>query len=155
MASRRVRYVAICLNSFTHQPCCDLPECFAGWMAREKPRSGEIFEARTVWKKIDPAGDTTVSIPVVIDLEARQVVWADAALHSAGWINYVQANRDNTGRLARAIAGLDRPNLYDLFLMHAEARGEPDARDRADTVFSVHDGVIPFDTDKILGEFLA
>jgi hypothetical protein len=92
---------------------------------------------------------------VVIDLAGRQVVWADAALRSAGWVNNVQANRDNIGRLARAIVGLDRPNLYDLFLMHAEARGAPDARDRADTIFSVHEGVTPFDTDKILGEFLA
>jgi len=39
--------------------------------------------------------------------------------------------------------------------MHAEARGESAARDRADTVFSVHEGVNPFDTDKILSEFLA
>ena len=39
--------------------------------------------------------------------------------------------------------------------MHAEARGESAARDRADTVFSVHEGVTPFDTEKILGEFLS
>ena len=38
--------------------------------------------------------------------------------------------------------------------MHADARGEMAARDRADTVFSVHEGVTPFDTDEILGEFL-
>ncbi|WP_439621947.1 hypothetical protein [Gemmata sp.] len=25
-----VRYVVMCLNSFTNQPYCDLPECFAG-----------------------------------------------------------------------------------------------------------------------------
>jgi hypothetical protein len=155
MASKGVRYVAMCLNSFTRQPYCDLPECFAGWMARAKPQSGEVFEARTVEDKIDLASDTTVSIPVVIDLEDRQVVWADAALRSAGWINNVHANRDNIAGLARAMAGLDRPNLYDLFLMHAEARGEMTARDRADTLFSVHEGVTPFDTDRILSEFLA
>ncbi len=150
-----VRYVAMCLNSFTRQPYCDLPECFAGWMARERPQSGEVFEARTVQDKIDLASGTTVSIPVIMDLEERRVVWADVALRSPGWINNIHANRDNIARLARAIVGLDRPNLYDLFLMHAEARGESAARDRADTVFSVHEGVNPFDTDKILSEFLA
>ena len=130
MLAGGVRYVVMCLNSFTQQPYCDLPECFAGWMAREQPQSGEVFEARTVQDKIDLASDTTVSIPVIIDLEERRVVWADVALRSPGWINNVHANRDNIARLARAIVGLDRPNLYDLFLMHAEARGEPAARDR-------------------------
>src|SRR5262249_2039169 len=41
---RKVRYVVMCLNSFTEQPYCDLPECFAGWMARQHPNSGEVFE---------------------------------------------------------------------------------------------------------------
>src|SRR5262249_8751816 len=142
-------------NSFTSQPYCDLPECFAGWMAREKPKSGEVFEARTVRDKIDLASDTTVSLPVIIDLEQFQVIWADVALRSSRWINNVQANGDNLARLARAMANLDRPNLYDLFLMHAEARGEPTPEDGADAIFSVHEGVTPFDTDKILSEFLA
>lgn len=155
LLSGGVRYVAMCLNSFTRQPYCDLPECFAGWMARESPQSGEVFEARTVQDKIDLASGTTVSIPVIMDLEERRVVWADVALRSPGWINNIHANRDNIARLARAIVGLDRPNLYDLFLMHAEVRGESAARDRADTVFSVHEGVTPFDTEKILGEFLS
>ena len=113
-----------------------------------------MFEARTVRDKIDLASDTTVSIPVIIDLEERRVVWADVALKSSGWVNNVHANRDNIARLARAMVGLDRPNLYDLFLMHAEARGESAPRDRADTMFSLHEGVTPFDTDKILSEFL-
>lgn len=41
-----VRYVVMSLNSFTQQPYCDLPECFAGWMTRTHAGSGEIFEPR-------------------------------------------------------------------------------------------------------------
>jgi hypothetical protein len=148
------RYAVMCLNSFTRQPYCDLPECFAGWMAREHPQSGEAFEARTVQDKIDLASDTTVSIPVVLDLEGRRVIWADVALKSARRINNVNANGDNLARLARAMVELDRPNLRDLFLMHSEARGILSPRDGADAVFSVGEGVTPFDGDKILSEFL-
>ena len=39
------------------------------------------------------------------------------------------------------MAELNRPNLHDLFLMHAEARGVLVSVDPADTVFSVHEGV--------------
>jgi hypothetical protein len=155
MLAKGIRYAVMCLNSFTSQPYCDLPECFAGWMARAKPQSGEVFEARTVRDKIDLASDTTVSLPVIIDLERSQVIWADVALRSSGWINNVQMNGDNIARLARAMANLDRPNLQDLFLMHVEARGTPAGDDPAETVFSAHEGLTPFDTDKILAEFLA
>src|SRR5205085_64329 len=111
------------LYSFTRQPYCDLPECFAGWMARSAPQSGEVFEARTVRDKIDLASNTTVSIPAILDLAERQLVWADVALTSRGWINNAYRNRDNVARLGRAVTSLNRPNLYDLFSMHAEARG--------------------------------
>ena len=36
----------MCLSSYTQQAYCDLPECFAGWMARQQPNSGEIFEPK-------------------------------------------------------------------------------------------------------------
>jgi hypothetical protein len=84
MLAKGIRYAVMCLNSFTSQPYCDLPECFAGWMARVKPQSGEVFEARTVQDKIDVSSDTTVSLPVIIDLAESQVIWADVALRSAG-----------------------------------------------------------------------
>ena len=43
------RYVVTSINSFTEQPYCDLPECFAGWMARADTASGEVFEPRSVF----------------------------------------------------------------------------------------------------------
>lgn len=39
-----IRYLVMSLNSYTEQPYCDLPECFADWMARKHAGSGEIFE---------------------------------------------------------------------------------------------------------------
>jgi len=113
-----------------------------------------VLEARTGRDRIDQAGDTTASVPVVLGLRERRVVWADVALRSAGWVNTVHANRDKLARLGRAVVGLDRPNLYDLFLKHAQARGTPSSKDGADAVFSAHEGVTPFDTNMILGEFL-
>lgn len=63
-----VLYVVMCLNSFTEQPYCDLPECFAGWMARRKPNSGEVFEPKTVFDKIDIASNTRFCLPAVFDI---------------------------------------------------------------------------------------
>jgi hypothetical protein len=156
MVGGGIRYVAMSLNSYTQQPYCDLPECFAGWMARDEPRSGEVFEARTVVDKVDLTSDTTVSIPVIIDVVDRCVIWADIALKSQGPINNVHRNGDNLARMAKAIASLNRPNLHDLFSMHVEARGSlVETAELADTVFSLHSGITPSDTGRILSEFLS
>jgi hypothetical protein len=53
------------------------------------------------------------------------------------------------------MTGLNKPDLYDLFRMHAEARGEfVDNIEDADTVFSIEEGITPFDTDVIVSEYL-
>ncbi len=57
------------------------------------------------------ASDSMVSLPVIIDLEKSQVIWADVALKNSSWINNVQTNGDNIARLSRAMAELNRPNL--------------------------------------------
>ena len=145
----------MCLNSFTQQPYCDLPECFAGWMARQRPQSGEVFEARTVRDRIDVASDTTVCIPVVIDLEDRQVVWADIALEEPGWINNVHANRDNIARLAGRSSGWTGRTCTTCSSCTPRPGAPCPPGSEADTVFSVHEGITPFDTDRILSEFLA
>lgn len=84
----------------------------------------------------------------------RQAVWADIALTSRGPINNVRRNADNLARMGKAICGLVRPTLYDLFSIHAEVRGVPGRREGADTVFAVDEGVTPFDRDRIMSEFL-
>ena len=156
LREKGVRYVSMVIYSFTQQAFKDLPECFAGWMARQKVQSGEIFEARTVQDKIDIAGDTTVNIPLFLDLQENQVVWSDIALKSRGPINNSRQAGESLVLMGKAITGLIKPTLYDLFGMHAEARGSRiDMPAEADTVFGLHDGTItPFDADRIMSEFM-
>lgn len=154
LAKKGVRYVALVLNSFTRQPYCDLPECFAGWMARRKPQSGEVFEARTVQDRFDLSADTTVCVPLVFDLSQRKAIWCDLSLRSGACINNVHSNRANLAQMVQAISSLRKPNLYELFLMHARARGRLVPREEAETVFSMHEGITPFDIDTILSQYL-
>lgn len=153
-----VRYVSMVIYSYTQQAFKDLPECFAGWMARQQVQSGEIFEGRTVEDKIDIAGDTTVNIPLFIDLQQRQVIWADIALKSRSAINNSRKNGESLVLMGKAVAGLVKPTLYDLFDMHAEARGTGRSAQsspaEADTVFSLNQGITPFDRDRIMSEFM-
>lgn len=151
----KIRFVVASLNSYTEQAYCDLPECFAGWMAREDVNSGEVFEPRTVVDRLDVASDTRMCIPFVIDLQEACLVWTDIGLTGkVGW-NNVKTNLSGISLMMRAMTTLTKPDLYTLFSLHAQARGKlVDRPEDAETIFSVENGITPFDVDFIRTDFL-
>ncbi|MCY9693015.1 TerD family protein [Paenibacillus alginolyticus] len=151
------RYVVASLNSFTEQSYCDLPECFAGWMMRKHPNSGEIFEPSTVVDRIDIAADTRIAIPVILDLVERKIIWCDLALQKhPNYYNNVEGNQKGMVLMGKAMTSLTKPTLYDLFMLHAVARGRiVEDVDSAQTVFAVKEGITPFDISRIMAEFIA
>jgi stress response protein SCP2 len=156
MLEAGVRYVIMSVNSYTEQPFYDLPECFAGFMMRQHPQSGEIYEPRTVGNKIDLTANTRVCLPFIIDLKKRSVIWTDLAVtRNPSSQNNVLGNMSTLTIMNKAMLSLVKPSLLDLFTFHAEARGElVKTIDDADIVFSLKQGITPFDTDTIVGEYL-
>lgn len=151
------RYVIPSVLSYTGQPFVCLPECHAGWMMREEPESGEIFEPSTVVDKIDIAADTKVVIPMILDLKERKMIWTDLALRShPAWDINVESNQRGFVAMGKALTTLVKPDLYTLFSLHAEARGERvDNPEEADQVFSLTEGTTPFEIEEIMAEYLA
>ncbi len=151
------RYVVGSIQSFTSNPFCDLPQCYVGWMTRDKPQSGEVFEPATVQDKIDLASDRRISIPMVIDLKDRTMIWADLALKSMpGYQVNIESNLRGLVHYGVGIESINKPNLLELFSLHAQARGEfVETADEADQVFAVDDGVTPFDFELIAAEYLS
>ena len=57
--------------------------------------------------------------------------------------------------IGKSITEIIKPNLYNLFLIHADARGRLIEREgEADTVFSLDRGITPFDIETITSEYL-
>lgn len=151
-----VRYVAMILTSYTQQPYVDLPECFAGWMARSEPESGEVYEPKTVQDRFDLTADTRVAIPIVFDIVERKAIWCDMALRDhPRYCNNVHANLKGINLTIRSMVQLSKPTIYDLLTLHAKARGEiVDSLEGAETIFSVEAGT-PFELEKLASEFMA
>lgn len=155
LVKKGIRYVVTSINSYTEQPYCDLPECFAGWMARADVASGEVFEPRSVFDRIDIASDTAICLPFVMDVQERRMIWADLGLTSSARWNNVQNNLSGVSLMLRALVHTPRPDLETLFDLHARARGERVASpQQAQAVFAPDQGVTPFDTDLIRSGFL-
>ncbi|NIL18689.1 TerD family protein [Pseudomonas sp. AN3A02] len=155
LVEKGIRYVVTSINSFTEQPYCDLPECFAGWMARTDAASGEVFEPRSVFDRIDIASDTVICLPFVMDLQERRMIWADLGLTSAPRWNNAQNNLSGVSLMLRALVHTPRPDLETLFDLHVRARGVRVASpQQAQAVFAPDQGITPFDTDLIRSRFL-
>lgn len=131
---------------------------YAGWMTREAPDSNEAYDPKTVEMKLDLTQDATNCVPVVFDLETREAIYVDLATpRNANWGgNNVESNFASIQDVLRAVTNLgNKPTLHDLFTMHALARGEVVANKAdADAVFSIDEGVTPYDVNKINAEFM-
>jgi len=158
LRARGVRFAVMCINSYSGQAYCDLPECFAGWMSRANLNSGEPFEARSVIDRVDLASDTRISLPLVLDLQRREVLWADIALQDhPRFANSVGGNLAGVSLMLRALHEMVKPELRTLMSLHARARGTlVDDPAEADTRFGVTRDctVTPLDADTIRSDYL-
>ena len=154
--SRNARYVVMSVLCYTGQPFTSMPECFGGWMMRQSPNSGEVFEPRAVIDKVDRTAPSRACVPVIIDAVGRRVYRADVGLKSRSQINNAARNSVGFSQIGKSIVELNKPTLYDLFAMHVDARGEHvTTPEEANTVFGLNDGAITaFDGDKILSGFM-
>ena len=144
------------LTGYTPQPFCDLPECFAGWMARTAPDSGEVYDPRTVQDRFDLSADTRIAMPIIFDLVEGTAIWADMALRKhPNFRNYVDGNIKGISLTVRSMVQLSKPNIYDLISLHATARGEiVSSAEGCDSEYSVRAGT-PFELERLASEFMA
>jgi hypothetical protein len=128
-------------------------------MRRNHPKSGEIYEPRTVQNKFDLTANTTIAIPLILDLQQREVIWTDLSLkRNPSSANNVHGNRSSLSLLCEAMVNLSKPNLHELFELHIAARGQvARQRDQAQTVFLAEvapGAVTPYDIPLIMAEYL-
>lgn len=159
-AEHGIRYVVMNVLVFSGPSFAKHERCFAGWMTREHPNSNEVFEATSVEHKVDLASKSRNAIPVVFDLVERKAIWCDLNTPmSPAWgvPNNVETNQASIEAVLEAIVtSASKLSLYDLFRLHAEGRGElVSEKDEAEQVFSLDEGITPYDLNLIASEYLA
>lgn len=154
--AKDIRYLLMVVHSYSGEKYVELPECFAGWMGRSEGQNGEIFEARTVKNRVDLTSDAGTAIPVLFDLVENKAIWLDLNKKSSSFATTMARGEKNY--FLKAVSywkDVKRPNLYDLFELHAKARGTlVKSEDEADHVFALDKGVTPYDYDVISAKFM-
>ena len=143
------RYVVMTVHSFSHHRLSEVPECWAGAMARgADPQSGEVFEASTVMQRLDLVSPTFNATPFVIDLAERRLIWWDLPV---GVGEHQVANLDRSSNRVLAhlldlLEGRRMPLAHLLGLLADDVVEDPD---EAQLVFG-EGGILPWQTERIL-----
>ena len=143
------RYVVMTVHSFSHHRLSEVPECWAGAMARgADPQSGEVFEASTVMQRLDLVSPTFNATPFVIDLAERRLIWWDLPV---GVGEHQVANLDHSSNRVLAhlldlLEGRRMPLAHLLGLLADDVVEDPD---EAELVFG-EGGILPWQTERIL-----
>lgn len=109
-----IRYLVFCNNVFSRSTFANCI-CRAGYMLRQKPSSGEIYEPKTVKSAFTINADGNFAYLFAVDLTAKELIWLNcvsgANIHVAGVAQYafLQDYFDMTSVI----------NLYDFFKMTA------------------------------------
>lgn len=143
------RYVVMTVHSFSHHQLSEVPECWAGAMARgADPQSGEVFEASTVMQRLDLVSPTFNATPFVIDIAERRLIWWDLPV---GVGEHQVANLDRSSNRVLAhlldlLEGRRMPLAHLLGLLADDVVEDPD---EAELVFG-EGGILPWQTERIL-----
>ena len=162
--ANKVRYVVFQVYSYTGQAFSDLPNATFGWMEREDAELGEIFEPSTVVNKMNLTSISTVSIPVIFDLETREFIWADLATRiketysNSSSPNNVESNLRGTSLMLYATINMKKTSVFDVVSKNVKARGSfTHNKEEADIIFDLEKGtdetkkyITPYDVDELM-----
>ena len=155
----KARYLAVEVNRFSGEEFAEM-RCHAGWMIREEvDASLKTFDIKTVANKLDLNGTGDYAVPLVVDLEAREIILTDLYMGGKTLHNNVEGSYANVSLACRALREFTttRPSMLQLAELHLEARGglRVDEREDADVTFGVRDCTYSAtDTATILSELL-
>lgn len=173
------RYIAESVFSYSTPSFNMLEKCFAGIMERDNSDLGEIFEPSTVRIKADITGAHRYSIPLILDLLKKEIIWCDIC----GARNYLEShvfpgnnvenNLEMTALSCKAFVNLKKANVYEVIMRNVTNRhgrltsrkliddeyhyydSEGKQIDRKDvTIFSVDEGITPKDMEILVSEYL-
>ncbi|MFF5443849.1 MXAN_6230/SCO0854 family RING domain-containing protein [Streptomyces sp. NPDC012888] len=120
-------YAVPMVFSFNNVAFEELPDAFAGFMALPAgvPRDAG-YHPRAVRRRFDLVGDSSVTLPMVVDLAAGRALWADVHLPPAEGFQSVRSQGPRLGRVARDLweqyGSGTRATLWDLTVWRAAVR---------------------------------
>ncbi len=116
-----VRYAVVQAFNYNARPMHTVAQCVFGLMEREDAIANEIFVPKTISNCMPLANEGTGVAVCVVDLQAREYIWAD--VESNGVLPTLETAAGATGEVLRALIRGGRMSAHELLSLHARARG--------------------------------
>lgn len=130
---RGIQYASLLCYNYNGRPLNSIKQCFIGFMSRVSPKSGEIFEPKTVKNVMASESGSMSVLPCVFDLVKGECIWVDLDLNT----RYLDSNDSQI--VENMISLVKEPNMsmFDLINLHVQARGGKivDSAEKADEVY--------------------
>lgn len=155
-----IKYICFMINSYTHQTYADMEHIRFGWMEREDPLSGEIFEPKTVKQNVKLTANSKTAIMCLFDVENKEFIWMDEIgqdSFNSYCINNIDTNIKGATMSCYKVIHLEKSNVADVIRINAEARGGEivNNREEADIVFAIDGDITPMDFDYFSGNLIS
>lgn len=159
-----MRYAVICCFLYTiennEKQSFAKTNCFMGYTTGKCQKDIVNYNPEEVEKTFSISSNTTKSIPMIIDLVERKVIWCDMNLGSTD-IHYnslMNSKMDIITALKCAIRDTNKISMGEILELHANReKGYIPVADRkyADTSFGLEEGDIsPYEMDKFIAEYI-
>jgi stress response protein SCP2 len=154
----KVRYLAVQVYRYSGEEFAAM-QCHAGWMIRTKvDASYKSFDIKTVQNKFDLSGTGGYCVPLIVDLEAKEIIVTDLYMGTRNFHNSVEGAYAEVCKASREISRFteSRPTLEGLAQLHQEARGATlVSREEADISFGISECTYnASDVETLLSELL-
>lgn len=154
-AQPKARYIAMTVNSYTHQKFSELDEVMAGFMTRKDVTSGEVYEPKSVENAFTVNSSATAAIPLVFDIVEGVGIFTDVAVNSPSSINNASNMHRSTKNVLTGLVGKKTVNYDDVISANLAARAERvSSPEDADMVIKLRDGESSITFDEFLAKWL-
>jgi hypothetical protein len=143
-----VRYIGMHIFVYSGQTFDELEKCCIGWMERDRPKSNEVYDPRTVSQYIDLVGKSMMYTPVVFDIEEKTVCFVDMnGKPTTGGAYTIGQPGYNQFAMFKSMIQKKSLTLGALISLHINARNgqEVETPEEADIVFDLDKGITPYD----------
>ena len=154
-AQPKARYIAMTVNSYTHQKFSELDEVMAGFMTRKDVKSGEVYEPKSVENAFTVNSASIAVIPLVFDIVEGVGIFTDVAINSHSAINNASNMHRSTKNVLTGLVGKKTVNYDDVISANLAARAERvSSPEDADMVIKLRDGESSITFDDFLAKWL-
>ena len=155
-----VKYLAIQVYKYSGESFAQVEKSYAGWMVRDKDKAGrKTFDIKTVANKFNMVGKGTYAIPMIVDVEAGEIIYVDLYMNGTSSLNRVEGAVNNVSTVAKEIVKMvdTKPNMLDLITYQVNASNAELVEDKeeATITYGITECTHSVDrVDEILAELL-